>query len=226
MKREDFLKTFPGLAKTYKPSPEVLKHIANLTLCMIVGPSGVGKSTLIERSGLNFVPSDTTREARPGEKDGTDLYFRTDYDEVLAEMRAGRFVQVAIGSGGDFYATKASSYLGSGVAIIPVVSDVAPIFRGLGFAKTITAFVTPPTFEEWMHRMSIHPATDEQRAKRLAEARRSFEFGLRDEQTHFILNDELETAERQLKNLVAGSIDSERENTARAIAKSLLGRLV
>ena len=47
-------------------------------LIVVSGPSGAGKSSLIakameKRSDLSFSVSVTTREARPGEKDGEEL---------------------------------------------------------------------------------------------------------------------------------------------------------
>lgn len=223
MTREEFLKQLPELVENYQPSPDVLKRIGNLTLYMIVGPSGVGKSTLIERSGFNFVPSDTTRDRRPGEQEGVEMYFRKDYDQVINDIKAGRFVQIALFATGDMYATKATSYPASGVAIMPVMADVIPVFRDLGFKKTISAFITPPTYEEWMNRLGIHRLGAEQLAMRLAEARRSLTFALSDSQMHFILNDELDKAVAQTRDLVDGKADERREQEARQAAAAMLG---
>lgn len=226
MTQEEFLRELPGFVKNYRPEPVVLQKIANLDLLMVVGPSGVGKTTLIQRSGITFVPSDTTRKPRVGEKEGVDYYFRRDYEKVIDEMKAGRFVQVAIGSAGDFYATKYSSFPKSGLATMPIVAGVIPIFRNLGFQKTISAFITPPSYKEWMRRMSVHPATNEQRLKRLAEAQRSFAFALSDDEIHFILNDKIETAVRQMKNLVKERVDKGREAKARAAATENYAKLL
>lgn len=225
MTKEEFLKTFPSLIKPYNPNPDFLKQLGNVSLLMIVGPSGVGKTTLIQRSGIHFVPSDTTREPRIGEREGIDFYFRRDLEQVIEDMKSGRFVQVAIGSGGDFYATRASSFPAAGWATLPIVSSVIPIFRGLGFKKTVTAFITPTTYQEWLWRMKAHPATVEQRVKRLVEGRRSYEFALADSQTHIILNDNLDLASKQVKDLVEGRVDAEREARGREAVKSILKSL-
>jgi hypothetical protein len=50
-----------------------------------------------------------------------DYFFRKDYDKIVEEMKNGRFVQVAIGSGGDFYATRDSTYPESGIAVMAVM---------------------------------------------------------------------------------------------------------
>lgn len=225
MTREEFIKVLPELAKNYQPSADVLEHIGNVVLCMIIGPSGAGKTTLINHSGLHYVPSDTTRDPRPGEQDGVDMNFRQDYDQILADIKAGRFVQIAPFATGDLYATKYTSYPESGAAIMPVMADVIPIFRRLGFKKTIATFTVPPSYEEWMRRMSYQSISAEQRAKRLEEAQRSFEFALSDKNVHFILNDDVDEAVRQVKDLLEGKVDTEREAQARRIASSLLSQL-
>jgi len=222
MTREEFLNQLPQMVEDYQPASDVLTRIGNVTLCMIVGPSGAGKSTLIEHSGFSFVPSDTSRYPRPGEQEGVDMYFRQDYDQVIADITAGRFVQIALFATGDMYATKGTSYPESGVAIMPVMADVIPVFRSLGFNKTITAFAAPPSYGEWMRRMTVNPLTDEQRTRRLAEARRSFEFAISDKDIHFVLNDDVEAAARQLKDLLEGKIDTAREEQANETTRTLL----
>jgi guanylate kinase len=225
MTREEFSAQLPELVKNYQPAADVLSQARNLELLMVVGPSGVGKTTLIQGSGLAYVPGDTTRTPRPEEKNGEDYYFRSDFDQIAQEIHAGRFVQVAIGPGGDFYSTKATSFPASGVATMAVLADVLPIFRNLGFKKTISAFVTPPSYDEWMRRLLIHRLSPEQFAKRIEEAKRSLELSLNDPEMHFIMNDEIDPAENQLASLLTGNIDQTREGNAKQAAQALLARL-
>ncbi|MBI5906702.1 hypothetical protein HY857_01470 [Candidatus Saccharibacteria bacterium] len=225
MTKEDFLKLLPGLVSGYRAAPDVLDRIAKVNLVMIIGPSGVGKTTLIQGSGLPFVPSDTTREPRPGEQEGVDFYFRKDYGQLVKDIKTGRFVQIVVGVAGDLYSTKDTSYPASGVAVMPVLAEVVPIFRSLGFASTTSAFITPPSYEEWMSRMKSHNLDPSQLDKRLKEARRSLEFVVADNQVHFILNDDLDAAVTQLDQLLLGKVDRDRESSARQIAMSLLDKL-
>ena len=192
---------------------------------MIIGPSGVGKSTLIEQSGFAFVPSDTTRDIRPVEQEGVDMYFRKDYDQVIDDIKAGRFVQIVPFATGDLYATKDTSYPTSGVAIMPVMVDAIPVFRELGFAKTISAFISPPSYTEWMRRMETHIGTAQQLERRLSEADRSLKFALNDQNIHFILNDNVDLALEQLKDLVSGRVDDAREQNAKKAATAILHQL-
>jgi guanylate kinase len=225
MTKEEFLEQLPELKTNYRSAPEVLEHIGGVKLLMLIGPTGVGKSTLINNLGLAFVPSDTSRPARPGEKDGIDFNFHSDYSALTADITAGRFVQVAIGPSGDFYATKASSYPKSGFAVMPVVADVVPIFRQLGFKETFSAFITPPSYEEWMSRIKKHGLTDQEIKKRLPEAIRSLNFALTDATTHFILNDNLDKAAAQIQKLLDNKIDKNRESEAHKAAQEILDHL-
>src|SRR6266550_839801 len=110
MTSEEFRRQLPELVRNYRPAPDVLNKIKNLNLLMVIGPSGVGKTTIINRLGLRYVPSDTTRDSRLGEQEGVDFYFRKDYGQIVSELKNGQFVQAAVDSGGDLKATKASSY--------------------------------------------------------------------------------------------------------------------
>jgi guanylate kinase len=225
MTREEFLKQLPELVRNYKPAFDVSTHIKNLDLLMVIGPSGVGKTAIINRLNLKYIVSDTSREPRPDEKESVDYYFRQDYDKIVDEMKNGRFVQAVIDSGGDLKATSDSTYPESGIAVMAVVAGVVQNFRQLGFRKTFSVFITPPSFEEWMQRLDVHNLSAEQQALRLAEAARSLEFALNDKEVHLILNDNIEEAVNQTKNVLEGNIDQERETEARSIAEQLLGNV-
>ena len=221
MKKEDFISLLPELVANYKPQDAVLDKIAKIELLMIIGPSAVGKTTLINRLGMPYVPSDTTRASREGEVEGKDFYFLDDYDQVVADIQAGKFVQVAIGSAGDFFATRSSYYPPKGIAVMAVLADAVPVFRQLGFAKTISAFIVRADFAAWLKDLKQREAEAKKLQKRIAEAKRSFKFALNDSSTHFILNDKIEGALTQLKELVAGKANRQREAEAKRIAQEI-----
>ena len=225
MTREDFIKLLPELTRNYQALPEVQARIANVDLLMIIGATGVGKTSIIKRLGIPFVITDTTRPIRPDEIPGSDYNFRTDYDQLVAEIKDQKFVQVNIFPTGDFYGTRASAYPQLGYAVYAVVADKIAEFRQMGFNETISAFITPPTFLEWMDRMDKHNVETDQLPKRLEEAKRSFNFALNDSQVHFILNDDLDNAVGQTKLLVNGKPNAAREANARAAAEQIYKEL-
>jgi len=225
MTREDLIKILPDLIRDYQAPPEVIDRISGIDLLMIIGGTGVGKTSIIKRLGMPFVPTDTTRPIRPDEIDGTDYFFRTDYQAVVAEIKERKFVQAAVGPVGDFYGTRISAYPQVGLAVYAVVADVVPTFRQLGFNETVSAFVTPPTFIEWMQRIDRNNVESDQLSKRLQEAKRSFNFALNDPQVHFILNDDLDKAVYQTKMLISGKPDQTRESLARQAAEKIYQEL-
>lgn len=225
MTREEFIKLLPELVKDYTPPAMVLSRIRNVDLMMIVGGTGVGKTSIIKQLGLPYVVADITRPIRPDEINGLDYNFRTDYDQLANEIKQRNFVQINVFETGDFYGTRASAYPEVGFAVVGVVAEKVPQFRQAGFSDTITAFVTPPEFLEWMGRLDRHNVETEQLGARLAEAKKSFQFALQDNQTHFILNDELGKAVEQTKMLLAGNVDRERETHARAAAELICQEL-
>ena len=225
MDKQQFLSQFPALVSDYQPAADVLKKIQGLTLLMIIGPSGAGKTSLIKSLDLPYVISDTTRPARPEELNGVDYYFRDDYVRIIEDIKMGRFVQAVVGPAGDFYATKESSYPAFGTAVIAAVAEEVPNFRRLGFGKTMSVFVVPPSYEEWMRRMSTHDADEQSVKRRLAEGRNSLSFALNDNLVRLVINDQLEAATNQVKNLLNNIIDENRERQAKQVCQQLLDKL-
>jgi guanylate kinase len=225
MTRDDFIKLLPELIRGYQAPPEVIERISGIDLLMIIGGTGVGKTSIIKRLGIPFVPTDTTRPIRPDEIDGTDYFFRTDYEQLATDIKQRKFVQVNIFSTGDFYGTRASAYPELGFAVYAVVADRVPEFRQLGFSETISAFITPPTFLEWMDRIDQNNIERDQLVKRLEESKRSYNFALNDKETHFVLNDDLDKAVNQTKMLINGQSILERETAARQAAEQIYKEL-
>lgn len=78
-------------------------------LFLILGPSGSGKGTVLKALRANhpefvFPISCTTRDPRPGEKDGEVYYFVTK-DEFKRRIEAGDFLEWANVHGENFYGT-------------------------------------------------------------------------------------------------------------------------
>jgi guanylate kinase len=208
------------LVANYKPDKHVLAGLSNVHLLMVIGPTGVGKSTLMKASGVPEVIGDASRQPRQGEVSGVDYWFRTER-EMLAEADAGQYVQVAMGSEGDLKATHAGSFPTSGPAVFAVVASAVHIFRELPFASTATAVIVPPDFDTWMERISSHHTPPDKLAARLEEACYSYEFALNDESSMFVLNDKLELAVSRLLSVAEGKVP-QAHRQAQAIATDLL----
>jgi len=147
-----------------KPSPLELKTMAapnpNPLLVVISAPSGTGKTTLCEqllkaRPNLTRAITCTTRDPRPGERDGVDYYF-LDAATFLKRVQAGNFLEHATVHGNS-YGTLKSEVLGKlrqGKDVIlnvdvqgaATIREESKEDHELGRAL-LTVFLTPPSIE-------------------------------------------------------------------------------
>lgn len=219
------------VAGSYRPSQAVLDQLTGLDVVVVVGPTGVGKTTLIDAAvaqdpAVRLIPSDMSRHPRPGERDSIDCNFRS-REEMLAYKERGEYVNVAQGlNGGDIYATHPNSFPREGIGIMPLFSDVVPEFRALPFGSLKVLYVLPPSWTIWQERMNTRDFTSEQRQRRLEEARQSLEFALRDTEVLFLVNDDLRIAQQVFNRIIQhGPIPKPLEDT-QALAKNLAGELL
>jgi len=212
----------------YRPRPDVLARLRRVSLVAVVGPTAVGKSTLIAAAmrrepSIHLVRNNTSRAPRPGEQDGADYAFRT-REDMLAGIARGDFVQVAPSVFGDIYATAPDGYTADGVAAMAVLADAMPTFRALPFKHVASVFVLPPDFRSWQARM--HGFTPEQLTRRLAEAERSLQFALGESQTRFVINGDLERATGDFISLALGRPLNARQQADQLAARSLTQELL
>jgi len=200
-----------------KTSSKVL-HEAEPNPLVICGPSGSGKSTILKavmsqpkfKDLLAFSVSHTTRKPRPGEVHGREYYF-SDRDSMLAEIKAGKFIESAEFSG-NLYGTSKDSVQkcksqgkicvldidAQGVRSLKKVSNLSPVY----------VFVKPPSMTSLEDRLrSRKTETEESLAKRLHAAKEEIAFG--EEQGAFdalIVNDGLDSAVKHLVDVIETKI--------------------
>lgn len=129
-------------------------------LVVISAPSGTGKTTLCEqtlaaRPNMARAITCTTREPRPGEKDGSDYYF-LDAGDFLKRVQAGNFLEHATVYGNS-YGTLKSEVLGKlrGGKDVLLNVDVQGAAAIRAHAEEdhelkralVTVFLTPPSME-------------------------------------------------------------------------------
>jgi guanylate kinase len=146
-------------------------------LIVVSGPSGAGKSTLIKAS-LEAVPelaysvSATTRDPRPGEKDGKDYIFlsREEFERWISE---GRFLEWAEYSG-NLYGTpeqKVEEFLEDGRSVILEIELQGARQVKKGRPDAVMVFVRAPSLEETRRRLTGRATeTEEAMQSRLATA--------------------------------------------------------
>ncbi|MFC3244641.1 guanylate kinase [Gordonia humi] len=193
-------------------------------LVVLVGPSAVGKSTVVRRlreelPELHFSVSVTTRDPRPGEVDGRDYHFvtRAAFDEMIA---AGEMLEWADVHGGlqrsGTPAAPVEAAMAAGRPVLVEVDLVGARNVREHLDEAITVFLAPPSWDELVSRLTGRGTeTSDAVARRLDTAR--VEMAAQDEFDHLIVNDDVDEAVGQLLSLLVGprpSDAADRTNTA------------
>lgn len=224
MDKKDFIEWARKLQQSYQSSGDVKSKLAKVDLLAIVGPTGVGKTTLINQLKVPSVLSDVTRDLRKGEKNNQNYHFREDYLDILKEIKSGEFAQFLVSDTDDFYGTHANAYPDEGWCTMAIFATAIPDFRKLGFRKVVPIYIMPPGYVEWMRRIGELRAGD--LSVRIAESITSIKTALVDSDYHFVLNDNMELALKDINAIMNGEqVDEHRARLAKESADILLERL-
>jgi len=174
---------------------------------VITGPSGVGKGTLIRSlrarlPELALSVSATTREPRPGERDGVDYHFLSD-EEFQRRVDAGQFVEHAMYSGRR-YGTLRSELDKWTRAGRPVVLEIE--LQGARqvreqLPEAVQVFIAPPSRDALRERLVGRGTEDAEQVHARVETAAE-ELGAQHEFRHVVVNDRLEDAVERLTAVV------------------------
>jgi len=194
--------------------------------CVVTGPSGVGKSTLIKKltgefpTKFGFSVSHTTRDPRPGETDGIDYHFVTK-EEMQRDIAAGLFIEHAEVHG-NFYGTSiaaAEDVTKQGmVCLLDIDVQGADSVRQSKLASTTSfVFFAPPTTAVLEQRLRGRGTeTEEKVQKRLSGAVR--EMGIYEEKpdvwdlTLKWYNEQVEDAYVDFRNFLTQQMQEDAES--------------
>jgi len=185
-------------------------------LIVVSGPSGVGKSTVVDslaaRHPFFFSISATTRAARPTETEGVDYHFVD--QERFGRMRAANELLEWAEYSGHLYGTPRAPVLDRIAAGDDVLLDIE--VKGAmqvkeTFPEALTLFLAPPTLEELERRLRSRGDTSpEDVERRLAIARWQLEIA-QNRFDHIVVNDSVDSAvEHILRILNASSTKADR----------------
>jgi len=178
---------------------------------VLSGPSGVGKSTLIERLKRDRYPithcvTATTRPRRQGEEHGVHYYFlaEAEYDQLL---ETDQFLEHAVVHnlyryGIPLHSIRDGLRRGQDVILAPDVQGASTVRWKLPTA--ITIFLRPESLEELVPRLAARGTeNDEERRIRLATAER--EMQRVSEYDYVVVNhrDRLDQAVNDLKAIIS-----------------------
>ncbi|WP_280482940.1 guanylate kinase [Nocardia farcinica] len=186
----------------------MVEHTRKGRLVVLVGPSAVGKSTVVrcvrERlPELVFSVSATTRAPRPGEVDGRDYRFvtRAEFDAMIEAGELLEWAEIHGGlqrSGTPAAPVREALAAGKNVLLEVDLEGARSVRKVMPEARLV--FLAPPSWDELVARLTARGTeTPEVIARRLETAR--IELAACDEFDNVIVNDEVTSACEQLVSL-------------------------
>ncbi len=178
---------------------------ARYVLIVLSGPSGVGKGTvvkvLLKSSGMGLSVSCTTRQPRAGEKEGISYFFVTK-ERFLQKIERGELLE---------YSAHFENYYGTPRKFVEdtlKTSDVLLEIEVDGALKVkkahpeaVLIMLMPPGEKELERRLHGRGTeTEEEIARRVS--RMQYELSRAGEYDYTVVNDDLETCIRQVKEII------------------------
>jgi guanylate kinase len=177
-------------------------------LCVIAGPTAVGKGTVVNYilnhfSEVALSVSATTREPRPGEVEGRDYFFisEVEFDRLVTD---GQMLEYAVVHGKHKYGTPRQPVLDSMAAGKYVILEIdlqgaRQVRASMPEAKLI--FIAPPSWNELVARLRSRGTENEQeQAVRLETARQ--ELASQSEFDYVVINDEVARCAQEVLDLM------------------------
>ena len=178
---------------------------------ILIGPSGVGKTTLIKKldhAGLpfNYLITHTTRPIRPQEQHGKDYFFLTSHDFIQKEKN-NEFLTTSVIYGNRYGILK--EYIHTKLQedkhlVSCLTADIAHLMKAQFNSKVTTVFIAPPCLEELKRRL-IHRHTESQHSLKtrleMAEAEMQHQHIF----DHHVINNDLDLAAHALKDVFSNN---------------------
>jgi guanylate kinase len=175
---------------------------------VVSGPSGVGKGSvhaglhgLLE--GLEVSVSVTTREPRPGEREGVAYHFVDDvtFDRMVAGGALLEWAEYA----GHRYGTPRGPLeesVGEGRTVLLEIEVQGALQIRSRMPEALQIFLVPPTFAELERRLRDRGTEDEATIQARLEVARG-EMAAQEAFDHIVVNDSLDRATSEVARLIA-----------------------
>ena len=184
-------------------------------LVIISGPSGAGKTTVIQKLmeqidlPLTLSVSATTRPARPDEQDGVHYLFLSD-EEFQQRRASGDFLECCeVFGGGQWYGTLATTVttsLAKGKWVILEIDVEGTRLVLDRYPDAITVFIRPQSLEELERRLRERDTeTEDTIQRRLAIARKELDAASYYE--HHVINESVDQAVADLSRVLKNQVN-------------------
>ncbi|XP_045582116.1 guanylate kinase isoform X1 [Procambarus clarkii] len=198
----------------------VTRKMTPLTL-VLCGPSGVGKSTLLNKLLDEFGPhfgfsvSHTTRSPREGEEHGKHYYFVTRQEMQLA-IDDGNFIEHAEYSGNLYGSSKSAvnDVLKSGrICILDIDTQGVKQVKNTDLRAQFV-FIKPPSIEVLTKRLQGRGTETEEKLNiRLATAIEELEYGAVEGNFDIVIvNNDVDEAYQQLREFILPAINEKTDD--------------
>ena len=228
------------LIDSYRPNEEGVQMLLNTTVVLVVGITGAGKNTILDKllqtGGFYDMITSVTRQPRVNngvmEKDGIDYYFLSE-EQAINKIKAGDYVEVSpvhkriygvtvdeVRKAHDTDKTAIADVTVLGVEKYKKISD-----------DVIAIFVLPPSFEEWQRRMRLRFDSEEafmedwpnRRESAIMELRKA----LSEPYYHFVINENVDDAVEACQKIInSGNVFHRKDEQMRELAQNLLDSII
>lgn len=176
-------------------------------LFILSGPSGVGKGTvrreLFDKANdLKYSTSMTTRERRPGERDGVDYFYKTneEFEKMIEEKQLLEYAQFV----NNYYGTPrkyVEDTLAAGHDVFLEIEVQGALQVKENFSEGVFVFLFPPSLEELKNRI-VNRGTETRDLvlQRLREARKEIE--MMDAYDYVVVNDDVNAAVTKIQSII------------------------
>ncbi len=179
-------------------------------LIVISGPSGVGKGTIVKRllkecDDTVLSVSATTRAPREEDVEGVTYFFKS-ADEFRSMIDGEEFLEWAMYNG-NYYGTPAPAVdelLDNGKNVILEIEVQGAMNVKSKRPDGLYIFVAPPSFEELKKRLAGRGSESESEIEKRFSIAKS-ECEKRNEYDFIVVNDDLNIAVKDIKNIIEGN---------------------
>ena len=229
--------TIEELAIQYQPGEAAQKAVSASNTILLVGISGAGKDTiqarLLQTPDYHKIVTHTTRPPRHNdgvlEQNGREYYF-VSREEMYGLLTAQHMIEINQ-YGDNFYGASVEEFKRANstgkIAVANIDVNGIAAMRELGGDSVRALFILPPSYEEWVARLSKRYPDDASFREVFTERQRiaieELELALSVPYYHFIINDDLDRAVRVVDEIAHRHDNFNRhDDEARLAARDLL----